>query len=206
MKLVLATRNRGKIEEFRRALEPLGVELRSALDTDLGPAPEESGSSYEENALIKAAHATHVTGLVALADDSGLEVDALGGGPGIYSARFGGRLSEGERIAHLLQKMKNVPEGERSAKFRCVLVLAGPNGRVRSFEGSCEGRILPGPRGERGHGYDPVFWSPDLGKTFAEATTEEKEAVSHRGQAVASLLEWAKDGLAGFVDEERAAD
>ena len=206
MKLVLATRNAGKVEEFREALAPLALDLLSAGDLDLGPAPEESGHSYEENALIKAAHAAHLSGLPALADDSGLEVDALGGAPGIYSARFGGRLSDGERIAHLLQRMKTVPEAERGAQFRCVLVLATPQGAVTSFEGSCRGRILFGPRGVGGHGYDPVFWSPELQQTFAEASTEEKESVSHRGRAVASLLRWAEQGLAPFALEGQARD
>ena len=205
-RLVLATGNRGKVEEFRAALAPLDLELLAAADLELGDPPEESGLTYEENALLKAAHAAHASGLPALADDSGLEVDALGGAPGIYSARFGGRLSDGERIAHLLQKLKDVPEGERGAGFRCALVLAWPNGKVISFSGSCRGRILLGPRGEAGHGYDPIFWSQDLQKTFAQATTREKESVSHRGRAVAKLLEWAEEGLALFEPEREGAD
>lgn len=205
MKLVLATRNRGKIEEFRSALAPLGFELLSALELELGVPPEETGQTYEENALIKAAHTAHASGLPALADDSGLEVDALGGAPGIYSARFGGRLSEGERIAHLLQKLRNVPADERGAEFRCTLVLAGPGGKVESFGGSCRGRILAGPRGEGGHGYDPIFWSPELEKTFAEASMEEKATVSHRGRAVVRLLSWARDNLDWFDNTDTTA-
>lgn len=198
-KLILATRNRGKIEEFRKALAPLNLELTSPFELDLGEPPEELGQSYEENALIKAAHAAHAGGLPALADDSGLEVDALGGAPGIYSARFGGKLSDGERIAHLLQKLRDVPESERGAEFRCVLLLATPSGSIKSFSGSCRGRILLGPRGEGGHGYDPVFWSTELRRSFAEVSAVEKASVSHRGRAVAKLLEWAEDDLSRFT-------
>lgn len=201
-KLLLATHNRGKIEEFREALAPLNLDLLSPGDLDLGDPPVEHGQTYEENALIKAAHAVHASGLPALADDSGLEVDALGGAPGIYSARFGGMLSDGERIAHLLQKLKHVPVAERGAEFRCVLLLATPGGLVKSFSGSCRGRILLGPRGEGGHGYDPVFWSAELQKSFAELSKAEKESVGHRGRAVAKLLEWAEDNLCWFTAEE----
>lgn len=190
LKLVLATRNDGKISELGEALAKVGIEVVPVTEIAPGEGPEETGSSYEENALLKAAQAAHASGLPALADDSGLEVDALNGSPGIYSARFGGQLSDGERIAHLLQKIRHVPADKRGARFVSVLVLASPEGKVQSFHGSCGGRILLGPRGEGGHGYDPIFWSPELQKTFAEATSEEKGRVSHRGQALRSLLDW----------------
>jgi XTP/dITP diphosphohydrolase len=205
-RLVLATRNQGKVSEMRLALAELPVDLVSASELGLGEGPPEHGSTYEENAFIKAAQAAHTSGLPALADDSGLEVDALGGAPGIHSARFGGRLGHGERIAYLLQRMKHVASEERSARFVSVLVLAAPDGRVKAFRGSCEGRILFGPRGEGGHGYDPIFWSPDLQKTFAEASEEEKGRVSHRGRAIAELLAWARaddSWFPGLLDRER---
>jgi XTP/dITP diphosphohydrolase len=191
-RLVLATRNEGKVSEMKLALAALDLELLSATELGLGEAPEEHGSTYEENAFIKAAQAAHASGLPALADDSGLEVDALGGGPGIHSARFGGGLGHGERIAYLLQRLKHVPTEERGASFVSVLVLAVPDGRVKTFSGRCRGRILHGPRGEGGHGYDPIFWSPELNKTFAEASEAEKGQVSHRGRAAAELLAWAR--------------
>lgn len=190
--LVLATRNRGKVRELRDALAGLGLELAPADELGLGEPPEEWGATYEENALIKAAQVAHATGHPALADDSGLEVDALDGAPGIHSARYGGDLGDGERIAYLLQRLKRVPTEERGASFVSVLVLATPDGRVQSFRGSCRGVLLHGPRGEGGHGYDPVFWSPELGKTFAEVSEAEKGMVSHRGKALGKLLEWAR--------------
>ncbi|MEX2534335.1 MAG: RdgB/HAM1 family non-canonical purine NTP pyrophosphatase [Trueperaceae bacterium] len=196
--LVLATRNAGKIAELRLALAHLDLELASAVELGLGEGPVEHGHTYEENALIKAAHAAHATGIPALSDDSGLEVDALAGAPGIYSSRFGGALSDGERIAHLLQKLRNVPEEARGAAFVSVLVLARPTGQVKSFNGVCRGRILLGPRGEGGHGYDPIFWSSDLHKTFAEVSAKEKESVSHRGRAVAGFASWAAQNPCWF--------
>ncbi|MEX2541907.1 MAG: RdgB/HAM1 family non-canonical purine NTP pyrophosphatase [Trueperaceae bacterium] len=191
-KLVLATRNEGKISEMRLALAEMDVDLLSARELGLGEGPEEHGSSYEENALIKAAHAAHASGLPALADDSGLEVDALDGAPGIHSARFGGELGYGERIAYLLQRLKHLPPEDRGASFVSVLVLATADGRIKTFTGRCSGRLLLGPRGEGGHGYDPIFWSPELGKSFAEATESEKGRVSHRGLAIAQLLDWSR--------------
>ena len=191
LRIVVATSNPGKMREFREALAPLDVELVSAREAGLDRFPEETGASYEENALLKAGWAALQTGLPALADDSGLEVDALGGAPGIYSARFGGALRNGERIAYLLERIKGVPKGARGASFVCSLVLATPSGEVKPFFGECRGEILQGPRGDEGFGYDPVFWSADLRKTFAEASREEKARVSHRGRAIAELLAWA---------------
>ena len=188
--LVIATANEGKFREFRSALGGSGLTIRSAAEVGVTSFPPESGTTYQENAMLKAAHVAVASGLPALGDDSGLEVDALDGAPGVYSARFGGALSPGERIAHVLAKIRKVPEGERGARFVCSLVLATPAGAAEAFEGSCRGRILQGPRGASGFGYDPVFYSEDLGKTFAEATDEEKRSVSHRGRAIAAFVDW----------------
>lgn len=188
--IVIATANEGKMREFREALADVGFELRSAAEAGVREFPPETGATYAENAMLKAAHVAVETGLPALGDDSGLEVDALDGAPGVYSARFGGDLSPGERIAHLLARLRRVPEGDRGAQFVCSLILATPAGAAVAFEGTCRGRILQGPRGGEGFGYDPVFFSEELGKTFAEASRAEKQAVSHRGRALASFREW----------------
>lgn len=194
LRLVLATQNEGKIVEVREALADLPLELLSAAEAGIDAFPEETGSSYEENALLKAGFAALRSGLPALADDSGLEVDALDGAPGIYSARFGGKLSPGERIAYLLERIKEVPAGERGASLVGCMVLATPGGEVRSFFGSCRGEILEGPRGEGGFGYGRIFRSADLGITFGEASVEEKRRVSHRGRALRAFRAWLEDG------------
>lgn len=201
LRLLLASGNPGKLAEFRQALS--GVELLGTDDVQIGEFPPEAGTSYEENALMKAGFAAVRAGLPALADDSGIEVDALDGAPGIHSARFGGELSDGERIAFLLERIRDRPPAERAAAFHCALVLALPTGEVRVFNGSVQGRILEGPRGRAGFGYDPIFWSDELGKSFAEASREEKRQVSHRGRAVRALQDWlqsdeAAELLAGW--------
>ena len=188
LKLLLATSNQGKLAEFREALPD--IELLGTSDVNLGEFPPEAGTSYDENALMKAGFAAVGSGLPSLADDSGIEIDALDGGPGIHSARFGGEISDGERIALVLDRLRNHAEPERGASFRCSLVLALPGGQVNVFRGECRGRILEGPRGRRGFGYDPIFWSDDLGKSFAEASQEEKRQVSHRGRAIRELRDW----------------
>lgn len=197
--LVIATSNPGKMDEFREALADTDLELRSAADAGVDSFPPESGTTYRENAMLKAAHVAVATGFPALGDDSGLEVDALDGAPGIYSARFGGDLSPGERIAHLLAKLRKVKEPNRGAQFVCSLVLATPEGVAVEFEGTCRGRILQGPRGESGFGYDPVFYSEELGKAFAEASRTEKRAVSHRGKALAAFRQWLEGEAADEI-------
>lgn len=189
-RLVIASQNPDKLREFREALADLPLELLAAGELGVKRFPEETGSSYEENAFVKAAFVATKTGLPSLADDSGLEVEALDGAPGIYSARFGGELSPGERIAYLLQRLRKAPAEAREARFVCSLVLATPEGELRSFHGSCEGRILEGPRGAAGFGYDPIFFSHDLEKTFAEASEAEKRRVSHRGRALDKFAAW----------------
>ncbi|MDZ7708285.1 MAG: RdgB/HAM1 family non-canonical purine NTP pyrophosphatase [Trueperaceae bacterium] len=204
LRLVLATANAGKIAELRDALADREVELLAAAEAGAGRFPPEEGDSYEANALVKAAHVAAATGLPALADDSGLEVDALNGAPGLYSARFGGDdLGDGERIAYLLARMRTVPDEERTARFVSVLVLATPAGEVRTFEGRCEGTILHGPRGRAGFGYDPVFWSRELGKGFGQASQAEKRAVSHRGRALERFAAWLDQPEADTVLRSR---
>lgn len=191
LRWVLATLNSGKVREFAAALAGTGIRLAAAGDLGLERFPPETGATYEENALGKAGFAAAKLGRVAIADDSGLEVDALGGAPGVRSARFGGPgLTDGERIAHLLDRLKHVPMPQRTARFVSVVVVAAPSGAVATFEGRTEGIILHGPRGDDGFGYDPVFRSAELGVTFAEATLAEKQGVSHRGRALAELRAW----------------
>lgn len=191
IRLVIATGNQGKVAEMRSALADRGIEVLSADEAGVSTFPPEDGSSYDDNALLKAAHVATHTGLPSLADDSGLEVDALGGAPGLHSARFGGEgLNDGERTAHLLARLRKIPERERTARFVSVLMLATPSGEVKRFEGTCLGRILQGPRGSGGFGYDPVFWSNDLGKAFGVCSAEEKRSVSHRGRALTAFLDW----------------
>jgi XTP/dITP diphosphohydrolase len=194
MTIVLASSNAGKVREFREALSGTEIELVAMDAVGITALPAETGASYAENALLKAATVALKSGLPALADDSGLEVEALDGAPGLYSARYGGLgLSDGERIAYLLSRLKDVPGEARAARFVCVIALAMPSGTFAVFEGSCHGTILFGPRGDGGFGYDPIFYSPELGKTFAEASPAEKQRVSHRGRALAQLAFWLQD-------------
>lgn len=190
--LAIATSSSGKLAEFREALAGLPLELRSAAELGIDDFPEETGANYEENGLLKAAHVALRSGLPALADDSGLEVAALSGAPGVQTARYGGPgLTDGERMAHLLQRLRRVPAGLRSAKFVAVVVLATPAGGLHTFQGESLGEILEGPRGNDGFGYDPIFFSPELGKSFAEASLAEKRRVSHRGRALGQFSAWA---------------
>ena len=183
-RLLLATNNPGKVAEYRALLEGCGWELATPRDLGLHLEVEEAGGDYAENARIKAEAFAKASGLLALADDSGIEVDALGGAPGPLSARFGGDdISDAQRVALLLERLKGVPPERRSARFRCLIAMAWPEGKVSFFEGQCEGRIAEEPRGESGFGYDPVFLLPERGLTIAELPPEEKNAVSHRGRA-----------------------
>jgi len=185
MKVVLATRNVGKVVEFQRLLgktfELEGLERHAAV-----AEVEETGATYAENALAKARAAASACGMPALADDSGLEVDALGGRPGVHSARYSGG-GAAENVALLLRELRDVPPARRTARFRCVLALVWPEGRELVVDGTCEGSIARAARGHGGFGYDPVFVDPDSGLTFAELTPEKKNTISHRNQAVAAL-------------------
>jgi len=183
-RLLLATNNPGKAAEYRALLAGSGWELVTPADLGLKLGVEEVGGDYAENARIKAEAFAKASGLVALADDSGIEVDALGGVPGPLSARFGGEdASDAQRVALLLERLAGVPSERRSARFRCLIAVARPDGEVSLFEGQCEGRVAEEPRGEGGFGYDPVFLLPERGLTLAELPPEEKNAVSHRGHA-----------------------
>ncbi|WP_457637587.1 XTP/dITP diphosphatase [Oceanithermus sp.] len=193
MQVVIATTNPGKYRELREGLAPLGWETRPLADFSV-TMPEETGATFEDNALMKAAFVAQKTGLPALADDSGLMVDALGGEPGVYSARYGGRSSDRERNVYLLERLRGVPLQERTARFVAVLTLAYPDGHVESYRGEVEGLILEAPRGENGFGYDPLFYLPELKMTFAEMPPEEKARHSHRARALEKLLQAWKNG------------
>jgi XTP/dITP diphosphohydrolase len=191
--MVLATRNRDKVRELGRMLTGVGIEI-VGLD-DVAPGSDElheDEDSFVGNALSKARQAVALTGLPALADDSGLEVDALDGAPGIWSARFAGAHGDYQaNNALLLARMSEVPDELRTARFRCVVALVDPeSGLERTFEGTCEGVIARAPRGRGGFGYDPLFLLPDRGRTVAELPPAEKDAISHRGRAVRRLIEF----------------
>ena len=184
---MVATKNRHKLDEMKGILSIPGLELVSLLDVDDPPRIVEDGDSFEENALIKARAVAARFSWWALADDSGIEVDALGGAPGIHSARFGGEsLSDHERNMLLLSKMKGIPMERRTARFRCVMAVVGPNGEEHLAEGRCEGRIALEPKGEHGFGYDPVFLLHD-GRTMAELSPEDKNRISHRYRALQAI-------------------
>lgn len=186
MILVLATRNQGKTKEIRKFMEGHPVEIRDL--NDFGPIPEvvEDGKTFEENAYKKAHFTAKILGLPALADDSGLEVDALDGEPGVFSARYAGpQASDDENNAKLLSRLSGVRN--RTARFRCNLSLAVPSGPALTYEATCDGLITEQPRGTNGFGYDPLFYYPERGKTFGEMTLAEKSEVSHRGKAFLEL-------------------
>ncbi|PZA08613.1 RdgB/HAM1 family non-canonical purine NTP pyrophosphatase [Meiothermus sp. PNK-Is4] len=193
MRVLVATSNAGKFKELREGLAPLGWQLFSLLDYPF-KMPHEDGSTFEDNAMLKAAFATKQVGIPALADDSGLEVEALQGEPGVYSARYGGKSSDIERNLYLLDRLKHVKGEERRARFVAVLVLAYPDGHLEAYRGEAHGLILEAPRGEGGFGYDPLFYVPEAGKTFAEMSLEEKARYSHRGKALRALLEAHRNG------------
>jgi len=190
MKLLIATRNRGKKREYARLLQGLEVELIALDDLGVTKTIKEDGASYTENALLKARGYAAATGLLTLADDSGLEVDALDGAPGVLTARYAGEgATDEQRYLLLLEQLKDVPHEHRTVRFRCVIALAWPDGRVEITEGVCEGRITREPRGEHGFGYDPVFYVPEYGCTMAELPPEIKNRISHRARAAAAASE-----------------
>jgi XTP/dITP diphosphohydrolase len=185
--LVLATGNPDKVRELTALFAGIPFELRTLADFPPFPMPEESGTTYEANALIKARAAAAHTGVLSLGDDSGIEVDALGGMPGVRSARFGGPgLDDRGRVQHLLRQIEHVPDAQRIAHFRCVIAIVAPDGCEILVEGACDGRITREPRGPEGFGYDPVFFFPPFGVTFGEVDDETKATVSHRGLAAAA--------------------
>jgi XTP/dITP diphosphohydrolase len=183
-KLLLSTSNQGKVTEYRALLGGLPYELVTPVELGLKKEVIESGQTLEENAALKATALAAESGLMTLADDSGLEVDVLGGEPGPFSARYAGEgATDEDRIRYLLKRLKDVPWEERHARFRCVIALAGYGDEVVYFSGECRGLIGFEPRGGSGFGYDPVFYLPELGMTMAELPLEVKNQLSHRGRA-----------------------
>lgn len=184
--LILATRNAHKLKEWRALLADVPVEVRSLADYPQVPEVPETGTTFEENALLKARAVAKATGKLTLADDSGLVVDALGGAPGIFSSRFAGPGgSDRDRIARVLDLMKGVPEAQRTARFVAAVAIATPEGQTHTVVATCEGRIALAPRGEYGFGYDPIFLLPERGMTMAELPPDEKNRISHRARALA---------------------
>ncbi|MFT8362995.1 MAG: XTP/dITP diphosphatase [Sporolactobacillus sp.] len=188
--LVIASNNRGKIKEIKALLAPFAVTVCSLKDIDLVSDVEETGTTFRENAALKAEAVAAKTGGWVLADDSGLCVDALDGAPGIYSARYSGAAKNDARnIDKLLAALTTVADGARQAHFICTLALAHPNQSTRFIEGRCDGMITRSRRGTIGFGYDPIFLIPELGQTFAEMSDSDKNAISHRGRALRQLAE-----------------
>lgn len=182
--LLLATTNEHKLGEFRTIFRDLPFTLLSLRDVRIDMDVEETGTTFAENALLKAHAYAQAANMLALADDSGLEIDALGGAPGIYSARFAGReTSYEERFRLIFARLQDVPREQRTARFRCAIALVEPAGYERVIEGTIEGVIADEPRGKNGFGYDPIFLVPEFGRTTAEMAPEEKHRISHRGRA-----------------------
>ena len=202
MKMVLATKNKNKLKEVSEFLAPHGIEVVSLLEFPDLPEIEEYGETFKENAIIKATEACMFTGLMALADDSGLEVDCLEGLPGVYSSRFAGEdKDDAANNKKLLELLEGVPAEQRAARFKCVMALATTECFVYTAEGACEGVIAEQPRGEGGFGYDPLFYLPEYGKTFAELDLEIKNKISHRARALTGVLEILAE-LEKMMEEE----
>ena len=189
-KIVFATTNEGKVKEIKEILAGFPIEVVSMKEMNITADVEENGATFEENSLIKAREVSKLTGLPAMADDSGLEVDYLNGEPGIYSARYLGRDTDyNYKNNYIIEKLKNAKDEERSARFVCVISLVLPDGREFIKKGVMEGRIAYEIKGENGFGYDPVFYLPEYGMTSAELSGEEKNKISHRGKALRAMKE-----------------
>mgnify|MGYP001447154447 CR=1 FL=1 len=192
-KLLLATNNQGKVHEYKSLLKNIPLELVTLAEQGIITVVDEVGGSLEENARLKATILAAESQLLALADDSGLEVDALGGDPGPLSARYAGEgASDRDRVSYLLSRLKDVPWENRSACFRCIIAVAAPSGEVELCSGECRGFITFEPRGDQGFGYDPAFYLPDLDKTMAELPSDIKNQVSHRWQASGKVYQVLK--------------
>ena len=191
MKAVLASKNAHKLKEIAKITEQFGMELVLQSELGLDLDPDETGTTFEETSMIKARAVMEAAGMPAIADDSGLMVDALGGEPGVYSARYGGEACKNdvERYEYLLKKLENVPDAERTAKFVSVITLISPDGSAIVARGECPGRIIREARGENGFGYDPVFFVEEDGMTMAEMSAERKNEISHRARALQALSE-----------------
>ena len=201
MKVVLASKNPHKLVEIDQITRKLGIELilQSELGVDIDV--EETGTTFEENSFIKAEAVMKATGLPAMADDSGIAVDALGGAPGVYSARYGGdpSLTDHDRKMLLLKNTEHVPDGQRQAQFVCVITMVTPEGETIQARGEIHGELTREPKGENGFGYDPIFYYPPAGMTTAEMSSEEKHKVSHRGNALKVFYDMLKEK--GYADK-----
>jgi XTP/dITP diphosphohydrolase len=199
-RLLVATTNRGKVAEYASLLAGLDIELITLDQAGISQEAREDYNTFAENARSKAEFYAGLSGLLTLADDSGLEVDALGGEPGVRSSRYAGdNASDSDRVDFLLNKLKGVALEKRQARFKCVIAIAAPGGYLNLVSGECEGAIALQPRGDNGFGYDPIFFLPQYGKTIAEITPELKNEISHRGRAAGK----AREILAGLLAEKR---
>ncbi len=187
MRLIIASNNKGKIREYKQLLEPLGYDIVSQREAGINIEVEETGTTFAENSALKARAIFEITKNAVLADDSGLEIDALNGEPGVYSARYGGCTNDAERVALVLDKMKDVPDEKRTAHFVCTIHFIAQNGSEIAVEGRVYGKIGYEPEGENGFGYDPIFMYE--GKSFAQIGAKEKNAVSHRANALKALIQ-----------------
>ena len=192
MKFVIATNNRSKLRELSDILSSFGAEAVSLKDAGITSSPDENGKTFEENAMIKAKAACEASGLPAIGDDSGLEVKALSGAPGVFSHRWCEGTDE-ERLLYLLSRMEG--KNDRTARFVSCIACVFPDGRNVTVRGECYGEITEKPEGENGFGYDPVFYSPEFNKTFAQITAEQKNGISHRGKALAKLKAWLEENI-----------
>ena len=201
MKVVLASKNKHKLVEISKITEKFGIELVLQSELGIDIDVEETGTTFEENSFIKAEAVMKASGLPALADDSGIAVDALNGEPGVYSARYGfdDTLDDWGRLELLLKNTEHVPDGQRQAQFVCVITMVTPENQVIQARGEIHGELTREPRGENGFGYDPIFYYPPFGKTTAELSPEEKNRVSHRGNALREFYDKMKE--AGYADQ-----
>ncbi len=200
MRLLIATTNPGKVREYQKLLDGLAYELVSLSDVGIAQEVDETGATYEENAVLKAREYAALSGQLTLADDSGLEVDALSGRPGVQSARYA--PDSPMRIRKLLAEMEQVPDDRRSARFQCAIALAQPDGHVDLTTGTCEGRIAQEARGANGFGFDPVFYLPEPGATMAELPEDFKNTISHRARAAQKM----RPILERILSDSRATD
>mgnify|MGYP001072527520 CR=1 FL=1 len=188
--VIIATKNRGKAKEFVEMFEPLGYSVKTLLDYPEIDDVEETGTTFEENAVLKAETVSKLLGKVVISDDSGLMIDALEGRPGVYSARYAGeQKNDQENMDKVLKELEGVPHEERTARFCCTLAIANPESGTQTFTGTCEGTILEEKRGEYGFGYDPIFFVVEEGKAMAELPPEKKNSISHRANALKKLKE-----------------
>jgi len=203
--LLVATHNQGKLREYQDLLSDLPVTLTYLDEVGITEDVTETGTTFRENAIEKARTYARLSGLLTLADDSGLEVDALGGAPGVHSARYAGPdATDADRIAKLLAALRHVPPERRTARFRCVIAVAAPTGGVITADGTVEGVITDKPRGSHGFGYDPIFYLPDRGCTMAELPPEEKNRISHRARAAEAIKPLLKQLIQRAETQDKA--